>query len=1008
MTQGSLFIAFQGGLDQVTQAMIVPRGRVIGCNNYQSSIQGYRRCDGYERYDGRQSPTAAGQSFLDEGDYDGARAARDAQRALIQAVPGTGAVRGVVRLKGVLYAWRDAADGTKGVMFAATSAGWQAVPLGYSVYFTSGGVHEIVAGETIAGATSGKTALVRKVITTSGTYGGGDAAGYLVLDTPNGAFTANENINIGANTNVATLTGAPAAQSFPVGGRYVYRSKNFYGSPDSRAVYVANGVGRAFEFDGTYLTFIDTGSGDALDKPHRVAEHKNRLFLAFPGGSVQGSAAGVPTDFSGLNGAFEIAMGDEVTDFLDNNIDSLAVICERSVHVITGSTTLGSAPDLNDATLTDQAGGLPFTAQKAGKAIYLDNSGVRSLDATAAYGNFKIGSLSLGAQKFLDGKKEHAIAPVASLTTPKDDLYRLFFADGSGMSIYFGRKNPEPMLFHLGRVVTCICVEQDSDGVERSFFGSVDGVVYQLDVGTSYDGAPIQAYISLPFDTCGAPRQLKQFDKVILSSVPSPETKIGFVYQFDHANGEQPGPPINTLTIIGGGGDWNTVDWNDFQWSAPINSEVEFEVEGLGTNMGSTFVCDADDQRAACARRRHDPVSGEGAKNMNGYYTFSDNITRYTLARAEDVAAQFSGVQVAFDKLPSPVDIAQNRVGFLTDTGGVNAIVTAFPTVPDSYGNGMTLTLLAAAANTGAATINVNELGVKSILRADGAALSAGDISAGSMVRLSYDGTAFRLMGGGNVALSERLAAQAFATSALMAPGTSATSSQSFLIGTGVKVFPIQAGKLFSKGQKMVAASAANPLNSMTGTVVDHDNVLGNLTLNISSTSGAGTFADWILSLTASVAVGAVTGTGLATGGGNVAADQQINVPAAAAADILAGTSLAKAVTPKAIKDSAAFFALTDAATIAWDTNNGFNANITLGANRIMGAPTNGKDGWSYTLKVIQGGAGGFLVTWNAIFDFGSDGAPVLSTVAGKADYVSFLYDAAAGKYIFTGFRKAG
>jgi hypothetical protein len=598
MSQGSLFIPFQGGLDQVTQAMIVPRGRVIGCNNYQSSIQGYRRCDGYERYDGRQSPTSAGQPFLDQADYVGARAARDVQRALIQAVPGMGPVRGVARLKGFMYAWRDSLDGTKGVLFAASPTGWQEVSLGYCLYFTSGGAYQIAVGDTIQGVTSAKTAVVRKIVTKSGTYGGGDAAGYMVLDTPSGAFTANENISVGANANVATITGTPSQQTFPAGGRYVYRSKNFYGAPSSRAIYVANGVGRAFEFDGSFVTFIDTGSGDAIDKPHRVAEHKNRLFLAFPGGSVQGSAAGVPTDFNGVNGAFEIAMGDEVTDFLDNNVDSLAVICEGSIHVITGSTTLGASPDLNDATLTDQAGGLPFTAQKAGKAIYLDNGGVRSLDATSAYGNFKIGSLSLGAQKFLDSKKERGIAPVASLTTRKDDLYRVFFADGSGMSIYFGRKNPEPMLFNLGLAVSCICVEQDADGVERTFFGSNGGFVYQLDVGTSYDGALIEAYISLPFETCGSPRVLKQFDKVILSSLPSPETKIGFVYEFDHANGEQPGPPMTTLSIIGGGGDWNTVDWNSFQWSAPINSEVEFEVEGLGTNMGSTYVCTADDQRA--------------------------------------------------------------------------------------------------------------------------------------------------------------------------------------------------------------------------------------------------------------------------------------------------------------------------------------------------------------------------------------------------------------------------
>jgi hypothetical protein len=393
---------------------------------------------------------------------------------------------------------------------------------------------------------------------------------------------------------------------------------------------------------------------------------------------------------------------------------------------------------------------------------------------------------------------------------------------------------------------------------------------------------------------------------------------------------------------------------------------------------------------------------------MNGYYTFSDNITRYTLARAEDVAAQFSGVQVAFDKLPAAEDLAQNRVGFLVDTGVVNAIVTAFAVAPTAYGNGMTLTLLAAAANTGAATINVNALGAKNIVRADGSALQAGDISAGGMIRLSYDGTVFRIMGGGNVALSERIAAQAAAASALTAPGTEAHSTASRVIATGVKTFPIEPGKMLSTGQTVVAASDANPLNSMTGTVIFHDRINGSITLNVSAISGGGTFADWTLSLTATATVfyGNITGGGLATGGGPASADQVISVPAATGADVLTGTSLTTAVPPKAIKDAAAFFALTDAPTVTWNTNSGINAKVTIGANRTIGAPTNLKDGWTYTLKITQGGVGAFTVTWNAIWDWGADGLPVLSTAAGKSDYATGIYDAEAGKLIAS-FRKA-
>jgi hypothetical protein len=396
----------------------------------------------------------------------------------------------------------------------------------------------------------------------------------------------------------------------------------------------------------------------------------------------------------------------------------------------------------------------------------------------------------------------------------------------------------------------------------------------------------------------------------------------------------------------------------------------------------------------------------------NSYYTFPATINAYTLADAKAVAAQFTSVQVAFDKLPSPDELAQNRLGFLTDTGTVNAIVAAFPTAATAYGSGMTFTTVIAAANTGATTANINGLGAKSVLRADGAPLQAGDLTLGCIATFKYDGTAFRLTGGGSVAMNERILAQAAATSAISAPGTSANSVSSVAIGTGTKTWAIEPGKLFEIGQTLVAADTANPLNQMIGVITVHDKVLGNITLSVSASAGTGTKSSWKLSLSASAIAtyGSVTGAGLASGSGSTSSDVTIAVPAASNADVLAATSAAKAVTPKSIADAAGFQTLTDAATVAWDTNNGFNAKVTLtagvGSTRVIGNPSNLKDGWSYTLRITQPSSGSALaVTWAGKWDWGTDGAPSLSAI-NKSDYIFAFYDGTADKLIAQ-FRKA-
>lgn len=95
--------------------------------------------------------------------------------------------------------------------------------------------------------------------------------------------------------------------------------------------------------------------------------------------------------------------------------------------------------------------------------------------------------------------------------------------------------------------------------------------------------------------------------------------------------------------------------------------------------------------------------------------------------------------------------------------------------------------------------------------------------------------------------------AAASASSALNAPGTNGTSTTGLLIGTGTKVFTTQSGKAWSKGQGVVAASSANPLNQMIGVISAYSGTT--LTVEVQSVGGSGTFADWIISMAAGSAI---------------------------------------------------------------------------------------------------------------------------------------------------------
>jgi hypothetical protein len=84
---------------------------------------------------------------------------------------------------------------------------------------------------------------------------------------------------------------------------------------------------------------------------------------------------------------------------------------------------------------------------------------------------------------------------------------------------------------------------------------------------------------------------------------------------------------------------------------------------------------------------------------------------------------------------------------------------------------------------------------------------------------------------------------------------------------------------------------------------------------------------------------------------------------------------------------------LTDAATIAWDTDLGQTATVTIADNRTVGAPTNLKNGAYYGLAVYQDATGSRTLTWNAVFKWTFGEAPTLSTAASSKDFFTFRSD---------------
>jgi hypothetical protein len=129
----------------------------------------------------------------------------------------------------------------------------------------------------------------------------------------------------------------------------------------------------------------------------------------------------------------------------------------------------------------------------------------------------------------------------------------------------------------------------------------------------------------------------------------------------------------------------------------------------------------------------------------NEYFTAPDTPEDFTRARAAAIRAQFLALEAAFDLLPAPDALFGARANYAEAEGTANAITVEMERAPESYENGLTISVLIATTNSGATTINVDGLGAVPVRTSANVALSGGELIAGAVVPLIYvDGT-FRM-----------------------------------------------------------------------------------------------------------------------------------------------------------------------------------------------------------------------------------------------------------------------
>ena len=458
--------------------------------------------------------------------------------------------------------------------------------------FNSGSI-EIAEGDTIVGASSGKTAVVTSVTISTGTIDAGDAAGYISVKNNTGTWTASEAININgvdhatvngssqpSNVKVAVADGTQYAQTISPGGKYEFVTYNFRGQTTGLTMYGVNTVDKGFAYDGT--TFIKYKTGMETDTPEHIAAHQNHLFYSFPNGSIQNSSIRFPNIWSLIGGSAELAVGDNVSGFSTEVNNVMSVFTRNDAYMLYGT----SALDWELRKFHAGAGAIPYTLQKMDQTFFLDDRGITSIFTVQYFGDFQSSVASDKIDPYIQSKKDNA---VASLRVRAKNQYRLYFDDKTGVEMTFiNKRNQGLMPFTLDHQITCTASVEDANGFEILYAGFDDGYVRRVDSGTSFDGATVASFVRTAYYHYDSPGTRKRFRELNLEINADTSTTLTVTPTYDFGGTFSPktSPISSSYSVDVTADQWNEDDISNPSTGVTVLASERVKINGVGMNMG--------------------------------------------------------------------------------------------------------------------------------------------------------------------------------------------------------------------------------------------------------------------------------------------------------------------------------------------------------------------------------------------------------------------------------------
>jgi len=370
---------------------------------------------------------------------------------------------------------------------------------------------------------------------------------------------------------------------------------NFNGT---EKVVIVDGLNEPALYDNATFTVLTSAPTDVIGATF-VAEAKGHLFFA-KGDTVTYTAFETDSDFSIGNGAGNFRVGGTVTALAVFR-EQLIIFTESTIHQLTGR----AVSDFVVQTITADIGCIDSdTVQEiAGDVMFLGPDGLRLLSATDRIGDFGLASVSKNIQSVMTGFIS-ANTSFTSCVVREKSQYRLLGYNNNItqenaqgiLATQFAPQGGEGMAWAETRGIRAFVADSNyNQNVEQVFFANDDGYLYQMESGNSFDGTNIQTTFATPHLPISDPRKRKTFYKLFLYTDPqgSVAFDVSLKLDFDSQGTIQPAP-ISIQNTQGTVGFFGTGTFGITRFGTKLLKLFQTQVVGSGFTVSFQFGSEDD------------------------------------------------------------------------------------------------------------------------------------------------------------------------------------------------------------------------------------------------------------------------------------------------------------------------------------------------------------------------------------------------------------------------------